>query len=237
MRVYHAQSWPWRSDHEPSRNSGDSRGRHLVSSGIPDVTPSAICEHAPLHTLIMHRFLLWLSNHAPIHSLIPSPFKIQQVQELEPLRQAQRTPHLCGVITPYSGRDLWKVTPVILHEVVSPDHLHLKRCTVSQLNNSPGLVSQIWGLRLKGKGKGAPCGFYMKRDLNYNLSGNEVYYTACSLLVMLKNSCSKRHCQKGNLNPFSYKIVPDQGHDQAGIGPTLPTHCNVCRHIAMCAAP
>ena len=27
---------------------------------------------------------------------------------------------------------------------------------------------------------------YMKRDLNYNLSGNEVYYTACSLLVTFK---------------------------------------------------
>ena len=28
------------------------------------------------------------------------------------------------------------------------------------------------------------------------LSGDEVYYTACSLLVVLKNSCSKLHCQK-----------------------------------------
>ena len=46
----------------------------------------------------------------------------------------------------------------------------------------------------------------MKRDLNQNLSGNEVYYTACFLLVILNNSYSKPHCQKGfNLNPFSYK--------------------------------
>ena len=38
-------------------------------------------------------------------------------------------------------------------------------------------------------------------------AGKAVYYTACSLLVILKNSCSKLHCQKGfYLNPFSYKI-------------------------------
>ena len=28
------------------------------------------------------------------------------------------------------------------------------------------------------------------------LSGNEVYNTACSLLVILKNSCSELHCQR-----------------------------------------
>ena len=38
--------------------------------------------------------------------------------------------------------------------------------------------------------------FYMKRELNQNLSGNEVYDTAFSLLVILKNSCSKLHRQK-----------------------------------------
>jgi hypothetical protein len=48
----------------------------------------------------------------------------------------------------------------------------------------------------------------MERELNSNLSGNEFYFKACSLLVMLKNSCSKLHCQKGfDLVPFSYKIV------------------------------
>ena len=36
---------------------------------------------------------------------------------------------------------------------------------------------------------------YIKRGLNYKLSGNEVDYTACSLLVILKNSCSKLHRQ------------------------------------------
>ena len=29
-----------------------------------------------------------------------------------------------------------------------------------------------------------------------NLSGNEAHYTACCLLVISKNSCSKFHCQK-----------------------------------------
>jgi len=48
----------------------------------------------------------------------------------------------------------------------------------------------------------------MKRELNLNLSGNEVYYTN-SLILLVKNMlCSKLHYQKGfNLNPFSYKIV------------------------------
>ena len=42
---------------------------------------------------------------------------------------------------------------------------------------------------------------------NSNLSGNEVYCTACCLLVMLKNSCSKLHRWKGfNLILFSSKI-------------------------------
>ena len=37
----------------------------------------------------------------------------------------------------------------------------------------------------------------MKGELNQNLSGNVFYYTACSLLVILQNSFSKLHCQKG----------------------------------------
>ena len=37
----------------------------------------------------------------------------------------------------------------------------------------------------------------MKRELNHNLSGNEVSFTACFLLAMLKNLCSKLHRQKG----------------------------------------
>ena len=42
-----------------------------------------------------------------------------------------------------------------------------------------------------------PVRYYMKRELNINLSGNEVYCTACSLLVILENLCSKPFCQKG----------------------------------------
>ena len=44
--------------------------------------------------------------------------------------------------------------------------------------------------------------------LKSKLSGDEVYYTACSLLVIPKHSCSKLHCQKAfEIIPFSYKIV------------------------------
>ena len=47
----------------------------------------------------------------------------------------------------------------------------------------------------------------MLKEIKLNLSGNEVYYTVCSLLVILKNPCSKLHYQRGfDLNPFSYKI-------------------------------
>ena len=47
----------------------------------------------------------------------------------------------------------------------------------------------------------------MKIELHQNLNGNEVYYTACSLLVIQKNSCSQLHCQKEfNSIPFSYEI-------------------------------
>ena len=42
---------------------------------------------------------------------------------------------------------------------------------------------------------------YMERELeresNSSLPGNEVYYTACSLLVIFKNSCIELYCQKG----------------------------------------
>ena len=38
--------------------------------------------------------------------------------------------------------------------------------------------------------------FYMKRELNSNLSSNEVYYTACSLLVILQISCNQLHHPK-----------------------------------------
>jgi len=46
----------------------------------------------------------------------------------------------------------------------------------------------------------------MWKGFESKISGNEVYYTACSLLVILKNSYSKRCCQKvSNLHAFSYK--------------------------------
>ena len=51
-------------------------------------------------------------------------------------------------------------------------------------------------------------GSHIKRGLNQNLSGNEVNYTACSLLVTLNNLCSKLHRQNFfDLIPLSCKIV------------------------------
>ena len=48
----------------------------------------------------------------------------------------------------------------------------------------------------------------MKRELDQNLTDDEVYHTACALLVILKDSCGQLHCQKGlNLILFAYKIV------------------------------
>jgi hypothetical protein len=38
----------------------------------------------------------------------------------------------------------------------------------------------------------------MKREMNEKLSGNEVDFTACTLLVISKDSCSKSHGQKGS---------------------------------------
>jgi len=49
--------------------------------------------------------------------------------------------------------------------------------------------------------------FYTKSFSILKTAGNEVYYTASSLLVTLKNSCSKLHSQKFfRLKSFSYKI-------------------------------
>ena len=36
---------------------------------------------------------------------------------------------------------------------------------------------------------------YMKREFNQDVFGDEGYYTACSLLVIMKNSCGKLHYQ------------------------------------------
>ena len=50
----------------------------------------------------------------------------------------------------------------------------------------------------------------MKRESIQNPFGNEVYCTACSLLVISESSCGKLHRQKGfNLIPFSYKIADE----------------------------
>jgi len=46
-----------------------------------------------------------------------------------------------------------------------------------------------------------------EKGIKSKLSGNEVYNTACCLLVILRNSCSKLHCQTGfNLEAFSNKV-------------------------------
>ena len=48
-----------------------------------------------------------------------------------------------------------------------------------------------------GGGAGGVAGGILYEKKSQNLSGNEVYYSACSLLVILKNSCSQLHFQKG----------------------------------------
>ena len=52
-------------------------------------------------------------------------------------------------------------------------------------------------------------GILYEKIFSLKTSGNEVYYTASSLSVILKNSCSKLHSQKlFKLKLFSYKIFP-----------------------------
>jgi len=59
------------------------------------------------------------------------------------------------------------------------------------------------------------CLILHDQRIKLNLSGNEVHYSACSLLLTLKNSCSKVHCQKGiNLIFFSYEIVCETQQQQ-----------------------
>ena len=46
-----------------------------------------------------------------------------------------------------------------------------------------------------------PCRFVKgqilyEKGIELKLSGNKIYYIACSLLLLLKNSCGKLHCQK-----------------------------------------
>ena len=51
-----------------------------------------------------------------------------------------------------------------------------------------------------------------EKEFKLKLPCDKVYYTACSSPVMLKNSCSKLHCQKGfDLIAFSYKYRPCSG--------------------------
>jgi hypothetical protein len=38
---------------------------------------------------------------------------------------------------------------------------------------------------------------HVKRKLDLDVSINEVYYTACYLLVILKDSCGELDCQEG----------------------------------------
>ena len=70
----------------------------------------------------------------------------------------------------------------------------------------------------------------MKRLLRLNLACNDVYYTACSLLVTLQNSCSKLHCQKGfSLILFSYKIIVTQWRTSWLLQSSLRLASGTCR--------
>ena len=58
----------------------------------------------------------------------------------------------------------------------------------------------------------------MKWELDQNPSGNEVYYTAFFLLVILKNSCSKLYCREGsNLILFSHIRYGEYGVYGGGV--------------------
>ena len=81
----------------------------------------------------------------------------------------------------------------------------------------------------------------MKRESNSNLSGNELYYTNCSILLVKNMLCRELHCQKGfNLILFSYSTVMsarDTENTARGVGPRarprqahqqpLPPHANI----------
>ena len=68
-------------------------------------------------------------------------------------------------------------------------------------------TSWLEGKSMRASSGVGESGSYTKRISSQKTSGNEVYYTASSLLVILKNSCSKLQCQKFfKLKIFSYKI-------------------------------
>ena len=47
-----------------------------------------------------------------------------------------------------------------------------------------------------------------EKGIKSETSGNRVYYTACYVLVILKNSCSKFHCQV--LDPLQLGLLTTQ---------------------------
>ena len=62
-------------------------------------------------------------------------------------------------------------------------------------------------------------GILREKAFKLKLSGNKVYFTACSLQGILKKSCSKLHYQNVfNLKAFSHKIRRDHLH-RAGYDP------------------
>ena len=46
-----------------------------------------------------------------------------------------------------------------------------------------------------------------EKGIKFKLYGDEVHYTGCFSLVILKNSYSKLRCQSFHLIPFLYEIV------------------------------
>jgi len=61
---------------------------------------------------------------------------------------------------------------------------------------------------------------YKKIKSNQNLSGNEIYYTACSLLVISNNLVCKFDCRKGSdLIFFSYEMAGVRNDGVRGCAP------------------
>ena len=76
------------------------------------------------------------------------------------------------------------------------------------------------------------CGFVLgisyEKAFKLKFSGNEVHYTACSLLVTLENSFSKLHCQKVLIEkPFHMKFRERETFNTANMNSTTWPPYNV----------
>ena len=106
------------------------------------------------------------------------------------------------------------------HPIRGPTH-HPGRHIRTAVSNTPTPCPEgcVRDTLLGSNTSSRPFQPFTERELDSDLFGNEVDHTACSslVLVILKNSCSKLHCQESfNLIPSSYKTVSNTpSHPQA----------------------